>query len=123
MRLLETIRWEHALVLSEFIVDELKRVLQYPRIQARYNLTVIQAEAFAAQTAAAAWMVATPGMRPAVSSDPGDDPILYTAADGKADILCTLNTRHFTGPKVGAFCAHHGIRVMTDLEALRELGG
>lgn len=95
MRLLESIRRKHTLVSSEFIVDELNRVLQYPRIRARYGLTAIYAETFAAQTAGAAYMVELPGIRPAVSSDPDDDPILYTAAAGKSDVLCTLNTRHF----------------------------
>ena len=49
------------------------------------------------------------------------DPVLYTAADGNADILCTLNVRHFSGPQVAEFCAERGIRIMTDVEALREL--
>jgi hypothetical protein len=72
---------------------------------------------------AAAHMVEPSGIRPAVSSDPADDPILYTAADGKADILCTLNTRHFADPETREFCRKHGIRVMADVEALREIGG
>lgn len=28
---------------------------------------------------------------PITLSDPADDPVLYTAADGLADVLCTLN--------------------------------
>jgi hypothetical protein len=58
-----------------------------------------------------------------VLSDPADDPVPYTAAAGAADILCTLNTRHFSSPAVGAFCEEHGIRVMTELDILRELFG
>jgi predicted nucleic acid-binding protein len=110
MRLLETIRREHTLVLSAFIVDELNRVLRYPRIQARYHLTATYAEAFGARVAAAALMVDPSAIRPPISPDPADDPILYTAAAGQADILCTLNTRHFAGPEAQAFCAQHGIR-------------
>jgi hypothetical protein len=60
-------------------------------------------------------------VRPIVLSDPADDSVLYTAADGKADILCTRNTRHFDVPEVHRFCAEHGIRIMTDLEILQDL--
>jgi predicted nucleic acid-binding protein len=56
-----------------------------------------------------------------VVSDPADDPVLYTAADGKADVLCTRNTKHFALPAVQEFCAARGIRVMTDLEVLQDL--
>jgi hypothetical protein len=71
---------------------------------------------------AVAYMVEPLGIRPAVSPDPDDDWVPYTAAAGQADILCTLNTRHFTGPDARACCTQHGIRIMTDLEALPEVG-
>ena len=60
-------------------------------------------------------------VRPLVLSDPADDPVLYTAAAGKADILCTRNVRHFATAEVQDFCSARGIRVMTDLDVLREL--
>ena len=59
--------------------------------------------------------------RPVILSDPADDSVLYTAVDGRADILCTRNIRHFASAEVLGFCAERGIRVMTDLEALRHL--
>jgi predicted nucleic acid-binding protein len=60
-------------------------------------------------------------VRPIVLSDPADDAVLYTAADGKADVLCTRNIKHFAPANVQQFCASHGIRVLTDLEVLRDL--
>ena len=60
-------------------------------------------------------------VRPIVLSDPADDPVLYTAADGKADVLCTRNIRHFDVAEVQSFCAARSIRVMTDLDVLRDL--
>src|ERR1700684_13378 len=60
-------------------------------------------------------------VRPLVLSDPADDPVLYTAADGKADVLCTRNIRHFDVAEVRSFCAVDGIRVMTDLDVLQDL--
>jgi hypothetical protein len=60
-------------------------------------------------------------VRPLVLADPADDPVLYTAADGQADVLCTRNIRHFDAPEVQDFCSEHGIRVMTDLDVLHDL--
>jgi predicted nucleic acid-binding protein len=123
LRLLDNILTRHVLVLSRFILDEVERVLLYPRIQARYRTTAVEAARFAGNLADAAHLVEPLILRPLVLADPADDPILYTAADGKADVLCTRNTRHFSSPDVVAFCNEHRIRVMTDLEILGELFG
>ena len=123
LRLLDIILGAHTLVLSRFILDEVKRVLLYPRLQARYQLTASEAARFTQNLADVAHMVEPVIVRPLVLSDPADDPILYTAADGKADVLCTRNIRHFDVAEVQSFCATRGIRVMTDLDILRELLG
>jgi len=61
-----------------------------------------------------------PGHRPQCANP---DAVLYPAAAGKADVLCTRNIRHFDVPEVQDFCSAHGIRVLTDLDVLRELLG
>jgi hypothetical protein len=61
--------------------------------------------------------------KPVILADPADDQVLFTAIDGKAEILCTLNFRHFATPNVTALCVKHGLLVMTDLEALLRLEG
>ena len=66
--------------------------------------------------------VALPEVEYPVILDPKDDPVLYTAVAGKADVLCTLD-RHSGAPEVLAFFADRGIRVMTDVELLGELLG
>ena len=109
------------LVLSRFILDEVERVLLYPRLQARYQITASEAARFTGNLADAAHMVEPVIVRPLVLSDPADDPVLYTAADGKADILCTRNVRHFDSAEVLSFCATRNIRIMTDVDALRDL--
>jgi predicted nucleic acid-binding protein len=119
--LLDTILDAHTLVLSRFILDEVERVLLYPRLQARYQITAREAARFTGNRADAAHMVEPLIVRPVVLSDPADDPVLYTAADGKADILCTRNVRHFDSVEVQRFCAAHAIRIMTDLDVLRDL--
>ena len=121
LRLLDIILGGHSLVLSRFILDEVERVLLYPRLQARYQITGSEAARFTGNLADVSHMVEPVIVRPVVLSDPADDPVLYTAADGRAEVLCTLNVRHFDVPEVQSFCAAHGIRIMTDLEVLREL--
>ena len=121
LRLLDIILGAHTLVLSRFILEEVERVLLYPRLQARYRITAVEAARFAESLADAADLVEPVIDRPVILSDPADDSVLYTAVDGRADILCTRNIRHFASAEVRGFCAERGIRVMTDLEALGHL--
>lgn len=121
LALLDAVLKDHTLVLSRFILDELERVLMYPRIQARYSITPHEAAAFASRLGEAAYMVEPVILEPVIPFDPDDDPVLYTAADGNAEILCTLNTKHFGTPEAAAFCGVRGIRILTDVELLREL--
>jgi len=121
LRVLDMVLRAHALVLSRFILDEVERVLLYPRLQARYRIAPHEVARFTGNLADVAHMVEPVIARPLVLSDPADDPVLYTAADGKADVLCTRNTRHFGVAEVQSFCMERGIRVMTDLDVLREL--
>ena len=121
MRLLDIVLGAHTLVLSRFILDEIERVLLYPRLQGRYQITPSEAARFTGNLADVADIIEPVIVRPLVLSDPDDDPVLYTAADGKADILCTRNIRHFDAADVQSFCTAHGIRVMTDLDVLHDL--
>ena len=121
MRLLDIILSTHILVLSRFILDEVERVLLYPRLQARYRIMASEVARFTGKLADVAHRVEPLIVRPLVLSDPDDDAVLYTAAAGKADVLCTRNIRHFDVPDVRSFCATHGIRILTDLDVLREL--
>ena len=121
LRLLDIVLGAHTLVLSRFILDEVERVLLYPRIQARYRITPEEAARFAGGLADASHLVEPVVVRPIVLSDPDDDPVLYTAVDGKAAVLCTRNIRHFAAPEIRGFCAERGVRVMTDVDVLRDL--
>jgi putative PIN family toxin of toxin-antitoxin system len=123
LRLLDIILASHTLGLSRFILDEVERVLLYPRIQARYRITAGEAARFTGNLSDASHLVEPIVVKPITLSDPADDPVLYTAADGKADVLCTRNIRHFSSPAARVFCEEHGIRVMTDTDILRDLFG
>ena len=117
----------HFLVLSDFILAELGRALQYPRVRALFEppLALAQIQAFLEElrgvnpagtldTLAAEEVVA-------VSKDPDDDPVIQTAVAGRADVLCTLDRHIRRSRKVREYCAKHGIRIMTDVELLRVL--
>ena len=108
----------HQILLSEYILDEFSRVMTYPRIQRRGVWTDIDLRANRFRLAS---VIVEPAQGPpVVLADPKDDPIVYTAVAGKADVLCTLD-RHFQSPAVLDFLRTHGIRVLSDVELLREL--
>jgi len=57
---------------------------------------------------------------PVVLKDRDDDPVVYTAIDGEADVLCTLD-RDFYEPEVVAFCGKHGVSILDDVDLLQML--
>jgi putative PIN family toxin of toxin-antitoxin system len=120
LRLLDEILRSHTLILSRYILDEVERVMMYPRLRLRYQITAAIAARFAGTLAEASEMVEPVISEPVILSDPADDAVLYTAADGRAEVLCTLNAKHFAGPEALRFCQGRGIRVMNDLAVLRE---
>ncbi len=108
------------LVLSRYILDELLRVLNYPRLLKHYRLDQASIAAHLQHLEALSELVEPADGPPIVLRDPKDDPIVYTALAGEADVLCT-GDRHFYDPSVLAFCSRHGIQVMTDVELLHHL--
>ncbi len=120
--LLTVLSGPHVLVLSSAILDEVERVLNYSRVQARWALPpgVIAQYVFLLQDAGV--MVELPKTFPAVVSDPDDDLVLQTAITGKADILCSRDEA-FQAETVLKVCATHGIRIVDDINLMQELRG
>jgi putative PIN family toxin of toxin-antitoxin system len=111
----------HAITASSFLLDELRRVLSYPRIQRVHGLTPQEIEQHVLDFEAVAEIVDVPDLLPFhVRQDPDDDPIVAGAVYGRVDVLCTLD-RHLHRPAVISFCAQFNIRVLTDVELLAEL--
>lgn len=57
LRVLDAVLDAHTLVLSRFILDEVQRVLLYPRIQARYRITAEEIVRFTGNLAEVAHLV------------------------------------------------------------------
>jgi len=112
----------HVLILSPFLLSEVERVLNYPRMQAIWPLTQEEIDAFVSQLSAIAEVVQPPleTIPDVLASDPDDDPVLATAVLGKAEILCTLD-RHFHTDEAKTYAAGHGFKIMTDVELLQLL--
>jgi putative PIN family toxin of toxin-antitoxin system len=110
-------RAAHTLVLSRHILSEVKRTLLYPRLQAQYGLAEAEIQEHVDLLQRVATIVEPLIAEPIVRSDPQDDPVLFTAVQGRVDVLCTRD-RDFYLPEVMAFCRQRGIEVMNELELL-----
>jgi len=108
------------LVLSQFLLDEVERVLKYPRMQAVYALSDAEIRQHIEYLRSFSEIVAPAEGPPVVLNDPNDDPVIYTAVAGAADVICTVD-RHFHEPNVQEFCYRQGIRVLSDFDLLQVL--
>ena len=111
---------EHTLIVSPFLLEEVERVLAYPRLQALWPLTPEEIEEYIGALHELSEMV-YPGSAPTVvSADPEDDPVIQTALLGQAECLCTLD-RHLYAPEIVAFLRRHSIVVLNDVQLLKRL--
>lgn len=113
---------DHVLLLSAWMLEELRRVLAYPRVAAQHRLTPQESEEFVTGLSQVAEMVQLPEIsgEVAITTDPEDMPVLQTAIIGEAQVLCTLD-RHFYSPTVLAYCGQHGLEVLRDGKLLSRL--
>jgi uncharacterized protein len=118
--LLTIVSGPHVLVLSSAILVEVQRVLAYPRVQARWQLTEEAIEQYLVYLEAAGVLAELPEISPAIVSDPDDDPILQTAIVGHAGVLCTRDDA-FRHEVVERICTVHSIRILDDITLLQEL--
>ncbi len=111
---------EHILIVSPFLLEEVERVLAYPRLQALWPLTPEEIREYTEALDQLAEMVYPGPAPPVVLNDPKDDPVITAALLGRADILCTLD-RHLYTPGVLDFLRQHSIQVMSDVQVLLRL--
>ncbi len=112
----------HLLVTAAPLLVELARILQYPRVRALHGLDDAGIQAFV-QSVQAGSLVVSPATPPPIrTQDPDDDTVIATAVAGLAEVICTWD-RHLLDPSIQAACATLGIRVLKDVDLLRELRG
>src|ERR1035438_6648781 len=106
--LLKTIeRSGSVLVLSAFLIREVGRVLKYPRIQSVYRLTDADIQQHIEYLQSLGEIVVPAEGPPIILKCSDDDPVVYTALAGAADVICTVD-RHFYEPNVLQFCSRYG---------------
>ena len=90
----------HVLLLSAFIISELRRVLWYDRVRKMHGLDDAGIERYILDVESAASIVTIPGHRKSaiVVHDPKDDPIVHTAVAGAAE-FCVRATATCTTPR------------------------
>ncbi len=114
------------LVLSNWILDELRRVLGYPRVAAIHRLDEGEVDEFlnGLEQIADMLQLQEEDDPQRVVSDAKDVPILQTAVLGRAEVLCTRD-RHLYEPSALEYCHQYGIEVVDDIDLLtrlREMG-
>jgi len=109
---------DHVLVTSRSLLQEVARVVAYPRVEMRWRLRPQEVEEYLQILGSLSEVVAPLSGGPIVLRDVDNDPVIYTAVAGKADVLCTLDS-HFYEESVRSFCTEKGIRIMDDVELLR----
>ena len=108
------------LISSPFLLRETERALAYPRLQKLWRLTAQDIQEHVDLIEKISCLVQPVVKIPVVLGDPNDDPVVYTAVAGEADVLCTLD-QHFFEPDVARFAQSHHIRILTDVQLLAEL--
>jgi predicted nucleic acid-binding protein len=107
---------------SPFILGEVSRVLNYPRLQSRWNLAPQRIQAHVNYLAAASEIVDAPGVVRVVPNYPDDDFIVHAAIVGGAGVLCTRDSGLLI-PEVEEYCLRHGVRLMNDVALYHILTG
>ncbi len=112
----------HALLVSAFILEELRRVLQYPRLRKLHGFDDQTIDRLVADLTIGTDVVevADEQVVPVVASDPDDDHVIAAAVVGNADVICTWN-RHFYQKEVIDYCRQRSIEIMKNGELLRLL--
>lgn len=112
----------HVPVGSQYLFDEVHRVLDYPRVRDLIRSTEAERTAFFEVLRAATEYHEPPPTVESVTNDPDDEPIAALAIQSRADVLCTLDRHFHATPAIGILAAN-GVRVVSDVELLHELRG
>ena len=116
--LLAVISGSNVLVLSPYLLQELQRILVYPRLLKHSGLTPADVAEYLEYLARSSTLVDPAPVPADLLRDQADEPVLGTALAGRADVICTRDADFFV-ENVQQFCLARGIRILTDVEMLR----
>jgi putative PIN family toxin of toxin-antitoxin system len=109
------------LILSQYLLQELRRILTYPRLLRSSGLTPLDISDYLDYLARVSTLVHPVPVPENLLRDQADEPVLGTALAGNADVICTRDADFFA-EEVQRFSAAWGIQILTDLDLLRSLG-
>ena len=112
----------HVLVVSQFLLAELGRILRYPRLRRLHGFDDLKIDHVVQtiETAAALVDVREEDVVRVVPHDQDDDSIVAAAVVGRASVICTRNN-HLYHEAVLTYCRQHGIEIMDDVALLARL--
>ena len=106
-------RGRFTLISAVELLEELARVLRYPRLQRYYNAAT--RDRFVALIAALSELVELPAEIPPISRDPNDDRVIACAVAGRADVIVSSDKDLLDLEQVG------GIPILTAAQFLARL--
>ena len=112
--------YPHVLILSTAILEELHRILHYPRLRRFHKLSDAAIGRFIAKLQRVARLVDAAPDEGGGLEDPADAAVVGAAVAGRADAICTLD-RHFDEDKVREYCRGRMIEIMDDVKLLARL--
>jgi putative PIN family toxin of toxin-antitoxin system len=119
--LLYVVAGSDVLIPSQYLLQELERILAHPRLLKRFTLKPFDISAYLEYLARASALVDPLPVPEDVLRDGTDNPVLGTALAAKADdVICTRDADFFA-ENVQLFSAAQGIQILTDLELMRSL--
>jgi putative PIN family toxin of toxin-antitoxin system len=108
-------RREFVLVTSESIIEEIERVLRYPRIRDRYTVTEQDVARLVASLRSDALVVSGAVKISGISRDSTDDKFLACAVEAQADCIVTGD------PDLLVLGRYHGVDILKPHEFLQRL--
>ena len=110
----------HVLLLSNEMLQELARVLRYPRLQEFFRLTEDLVYDYVAFLRRSAEIVTLNPLLTMPIRDVNDVIVLQTAIIGEADIVCTTD-EDFFDKSIAQYLSNHGISVLDDIALMQRL--
>jgi putative PIN family toxin of toxin-antitoxin system len=111
---------QHTLLLSNEMLNELAKVLRYPRLQTFYGLTENLVYDYVMFLRQSSEIVTLNSLVMAPIRDVNDIIVMQTAIIGEADILCTKDDDFFEKP-ASEYLSRLGITVLDDVSLMHRL--